>query len=187
MDSTVRIWDLRTGQCQHVLNGHTSLVGLLAVSPSYLVSASADATLRVWNPSSGELVHVLEGARGAITAFQHDDEKVLSGADGVLTVWDPRTGARLHDLLSGIVGVWQIAFKGRWCAAASNLADTTVIDVWDFGDSASGASPDESEEEESDHSDRDDKNEDDTDWVKVEADTIDEGTVVSDHARSEPQ
>jgi WD40 repeat protein len=33
---------------------HT-LVGLLGLSPSYLVSAAADSTLRIWDPDTGEL------------------------------------------------------------------------------------------------------------------------------------
>ena len=53
MDGTVRVWNLSTGQCQHILAGHTSLVGLLGLSPSYLVSAAADSTLRVWDPDTG--------------------------------------------------------------------------------------------------------------------------------------
>lgn len=33
MDGTVRVWNLSTGQCAHTLTGHTSLVGLLGLSP----------------------------------------------------------------------------------------------------------------------------------------------------------
>lgn len=133
MDGTVRVWNLSTGQCQHTLTGHTSLVGLLGLSASYLVSAAADSTLRVWDPESGELRHTLAAHNGAITCFQHDEFKVLSGSDGTLKMWDIRDGTQVRDLLTGIVGVWQIVFEGRWCVAASNRVDSTVLDVWDFG------------------------------------------------------
>lgn len=134
MDGTVRVWNLRTGECQHTLTGHTSLVGLLGLSPSYLVSAAADSTLRVWDPETGELRHTLAAHNGAITCFQHDEFKVLSGSDGTLKMWDIRDGTQVRDLLTGIVGVWQVNFEGRWCMAASNRVDSTVLDVWDFGD-----------------------------------------------------
>lgn len=49
MDTTVRMWNLLTGQCQHMLSGHTSIVDLLGLFPSYLVSAAADSTLRIWD------------------------------------------------------------------------------------------------------------------------------------------
>lgn len=133
MDSAVRVWNLRTGQCQHVLTGHTSLVGLLGLSPSYLVSAAADSTLRIWDPESGELRHTLAAHTGAITCFQHDEFKVLSGSDGTLKMWNVRDGTVVRDLLTGIQGVWQVVFEGRWCVAASNRNPATVLDVWDFG------------------------------------------------------
>ncbi|KAI0077105.1 WD40 repeat-like protein [Panus rudis PR-1116 ss-1] len=133
MDGTVRVWNLSTGECQHTLSGHTSLVGLLGLSPSYLVSAAADSTLRVWDPDTGELRHTLAAHNGAITCFQHDEFKVLSGSDGTLKMWDIRDGSQVRDLLTGIVGVWQVVFEGRWCIAASNRIDSTVLDVWDFG------------------------------------------------------
>lgn len=133
MDSTVRVWNLQTGECQHTLMGHASLVGLLGLSPSYLVSAAADSTLRVWDPDSGDLRHILSAHTGAITCFQHDEFKVLSGSDGTLKMWDIRDGSIVRDLLTGIIGVWQVVFEGRWCVAASNRMDSTMLDVWDFG------------------------------------------------------
>jgi len=133
MDGTVRVWNLSNGQCAHTLTGHTSLVGLLGLSPSYLVSAAADSTLRIWDPDTGELKHTLAAHTGAITCFQHDEFKVLSGSDGTLKMWNVRDGTVVRDILTGITGVWQVVFEGRWCVAASNRNDATVLDVWDFG------------------------------------------------------
>lgn len=132
----MRVWNLQTGQCQFALTGHTSLVGLLGLSPSHLVSAAADSTLRIWDPDTGELQHTLAAHTGAITCFQHDEFKVLSGSDGNLKMWNIRDGTVVRDLLTGITGVWQVVFEGRWCVAASNRNDATVLDVWDFGNEA---------------------------------------------------
>ncbi|KAK7019290.1 WD40 repeat-like protein [Favolaschia claudopus] len=138
MDGTVRIWDLKTGRCAHTLTGHTSLVGLLGLSPRTLVSAAADSTLRVWDPETGVLLHTLAEHTGPITCFQHDELKALSGSDGTLKLWDLRDGSVTRDLLTGIVGVWQVAFEGRWCVAASNELragkEQTVLHVWDFAE-----------------------------------------------------
>jgi len=138
MDGTVRIWSLVNGTCLHTLTGHTSLVGLLGLSPSYLVSAAADSTLRIWDPSTGELKHTLAAHTGAITCFQHDEFKVLSGSDGNLKMWNVKDGTVVRDLLTGITGVWQVVFEGRWCVSASNRNDSTVLDVWDFGKECDG-------------------------------------------------
>ncbi|KAJ2923691.1 hypothetical protein H1R20_g13399, partial [Candolleomyces eurysporus] len=133
MDGTVRVWDLRTGDCRHTLTGHTSLVGLLGLSPSHLVSAAADSTLRIWDPDSGELQCTLAAHTGAITCFQHDEFKVLSGSNGNLKMWNIRDGTVVRDLLTGTKDVWQVVFEGRWCVAASDRQHTTVLDIWDFG------------------------------------------------------
>ncbi|KAL4244811.1 putative E3 ubiquitin ligase complex SCF subunit sconB [Abortiporus biennis] len=185
MDGTVRVWNLSTGQCQHTLTGHTSLVGLLSLSPSYLVSAAADSTLRVWDPETGELRHTLAAHNGAITCFQHDEFKVLSGSDGTLKMWDIRDGSQVRDLLTGIVGVWQVVFEGRWCIAASNRTDSTVLDVWDFGNDEAdeewvGEPPGGIYDEDSDEYDDDDENEqadidamdEDLELVQAEIDDI---------------
>lgn len=159
MDGTVRIWNLQTGQCQHLLTGHTSLVGLLGLSSSHLVSAAADSTLRIWDPDTGEIKHTLAAHTGAITCFQHDEFKVLSGSDGNLKMWNIRDGTVVRDLLTGIVGVWQVVFEGRWCVAASNSGGQTMLDVWDFGkdededwigESPTGLYEDDSDEDEED-------------------------------------
>ena len=119
----------------HTLTGHTSLVGLIRLSPSYLVSASADSTLKIWNPDTSELKHAISGHTGAITCFQHDEFKVMSGSDGSLKMWDIRNGTLIRSLLTGnTMGLWQVVFQGRWCVAASTREDrATFLDVWDFG------------------------------------------------------
>ncbi|WVQ85951.1 hypothetical protein IAT38_008119 [Cryptococcus sp. DSM 104549] len=136
MDNTVKVWDVITGECLHTLNGHTSLVGLLGLSPNYLVSAAADSSLRIWDPTSCQLKNVLASHGGAITCFQHDETKVVSGSDGTLKLWDIRTGAFVRDLVVGISSVWQVAFNGNLLVAASNRNNQTVFDVFNFGTTA---------------------------------------------------
>ena len=133
MDNTVKVWDVITGQCLSTLVGHTSLVGLLDISPNYLVSAAADASLRVWDSNTHELKHWLSSHGGAITCFQHDETKVVSGSDGSLKLWDMHTGAYVRDLVVGIQSVWQVSFSGDLLVAASNRNNSTVFDVFDFG------------------------------------------------------
>lgn len=133
MDNTVKIWDLATGECLHTLTGHTSLVGLLGLSPNRIVSAAADASLRVWDANTYELKHTLSSHAAAITCFQHDETKVVSGSDGTLKLWDIKTGRFICDLITGISSVWQVAFYGNLLVAASNRNGNTVFDVFDFG------------------------------------------------------
>ncbi|KAI8072530.1 WD40-repeat-containing domain protein [Gongronella butleri] len=136
MDSTIRIWCLESGRCLHVLRGHTSLVGLLGLTDAYLVSAAADASLRVWSTQSGDCHHVLSGHHGhktAITSFQHDNIKVVSGSEGGLKMWDVKTGELMHDLITDVHGVWRVAFDERRCVAAVKSETGTRLDILDYG------------------------------------------------------
>ncbi|KAI8458320.1 WD40-repeat-containing domain protein [Phakopsora pachyrhizi] len=118
MDNTVRLWDLRTGSCLKVLGEHSSLVGLLGLSPNRLVSAAADSTLRIWDPSDGISKQELRGHLGAITCFSHDQFRVVSGADGTLKLWNPSNGELVRDLLNGFSAVWQVGIDERYCVVA---------------------------------------------------------------------
>ncbi|KAG4304956.1 hypothetical protein PORY_001631 [Pneumocystis oryctolagi] len=154
MDWKVKVWSLETGTCLWTLEGfdifnyyysiligvlgHSSLVGLLDLSYDYLVSAAADSTLRIWDPDTGKCIHVLSAHTGAITCFQHDENKVISGSDGLLKMWDVRTGRFVTNILTDLSGVWQVRFDERRCVAAVQRDHVTYIEVLDFGAAADG-------------------------------------------------
>ncbi|CED83858.1 Cdc4 and related F-box and WD-40 proteins [Phaffia rhodozyma] len=135
MDGTVKVWDLITGKCLATLEGHSSLVGLLGISPNHLVSAAADSTIKVWDAATLECQHTLKGHQGAITCFQHDETKIISGSEGTLKMWDIKDGTFVQDLVTGVQGVWRVSFSNRYVVSASNRTGLTVFDVIDFGDS----------------------------------------------------
>ena len=129
MDNTVKIWSLDTGSLTYTLEGHTSLVGLLDLNCERLVSAAADSTLRIWDPENGHCKATLTAHTGAITCFQHDAQKVISGSDRTLKMWNVRTGECIKDLLSDLSGVWQVKFNERRCVAAVQRDHLTYIEV----------------------------------------------------------
>jgi WD40 repeat protein len=72
-DQTIRIWDVRDGTCQKVLQGHTSRVCSVQFSPvdvnlpsdadPILVSGSQDETIKLWNPTTGDCLKTLRVSR----------------------------------------------------------------------------------------------------------------------------
>ncbi|PIG87592.1 cell division control protein Cdc4 [Aspergillus arachidicola] len=138
MDNMVKVWSLETGSILYNLEGHSSLVGLLDLNCDRLVSAAADSTLRIWDPETGQCKNMLSAHTGAITCFQHDGQKVISGSDRTLKMWDVRTGECVRDLLTDLSGVWQVKFNDRKCVAAVQRDSLTYIEVLDFGASRDG-------------------------------------------------
>lgn len=139
MDLTVHVWNVETGELLHTLEGHASLVGLLELSKDYLVSAAADSTLRVWNPSTGENYSKLEGHTAAITCFQHDPLRIVSGSERMLKLWNIKTGKFVKDILADVTGgIWQVRFDYKRCVAAVqrsiNDREETFIEILDYSE-----------------------------------------------------
>ncbi|EDK42027.1 cell division control protein 4 [Lodderomyces elongisporus NRRL YB-4239] len=140
MDSTINIWNFETGELLKILEGHSSLVGLLALVDDVLVSAAADATLRIWDPVTGELRSKLKGHAAAITCFEHDGLKVVSGSEKMLKLWDVEKGAFARDLLNDVTGgIWQVRIDYKRCVAAvqrfnSDDEGETFIEILDFSE-----------------------------------------------------
>ncbi|SPO29126.1 related to F-box/WD40 repeat protein 7 [Ustilago trichophora] len=129
-DRDVRVWDLRTGECKHVLRGHTSTVRCLKVldGKPIAVSGSRDSTLRVWNVETGEQLHLLAGHQHSVRCIEVAGNKVASGSyDGTCRVWDLDTGRCLHTLRGHIHYIYAVAFDGKRVATGS--LDSTVR-VW---------------------------------------------------------
>ena len=129
MDNLVKVWSLETGLVLFNLEGHSSLVGLLDLQLDRLVSAAADSTLRIWDPETGHCRSTLSAHTGAITCFQHDGQKVISGSDRTLKMWNITTGEFMKDLLTDLSGVWQVKFNERRCVAAVQRNNLTYIEV----------------------------------------------------------
>ena len=129
MDNLVKVWSLETGTVLFNLEGHSSLVGLLDLQQDRLVSAAADSTLRIWDPENGHCRSTLSAHTGAITCFQHDGQKVISGSDRTLKMWNVATGEFVKDLLTDLSGVWQVKFNERRCVAAVQRNNLTYIEV----------------------------------------------------------
>jgi mitochondrial division protein 1 len=51
MDDSVKVWDLNSGRCIGILEGHTASVRALQVEDNILATGSSDATIRLWDLS----------------------------------------------------------------------------------------------------------------------------------------
>ena len=131
-DSTLRVWDVTTGECQQTMEGHTGFITCIAVLPDgRVVSGSADHTLRVWDVATGKCLQTLKGHTNSIycVAVLNDGRVVSGSRDCTLRVWDVATGKCLQTLEghNNIVTCVAVLPNG---SVVSGSADSTLR-VWD--------------------------------------------------------
>jgi WD40 repeat protein len=94
-DTTVRAWDVRTGEERAAFHGHDGPVTGCAVSADgSLVASASGTTLKVWNLETADEVAAFEGHTDEVAAcaFSPDGGFLVSAsADGTLKLWDTRT------------------------------------------------------------------------------------------------
>lgn len=75
-DSTVRLWDIASGRCIHVLQGHNSRVGALAFSSDGSLVASADyeGAICLWKAATGRLLLTAREPGSAIFSLLFADQ-----------------------------------------------------------------------------------------------------------------
>ena len=122
-DQTIRIWDLPTGQCLIVLEGHTGSVTSLCLraSDNLLLSGSIDKTVRMWDISTGQCLQTFDAHTDTVhTLAWHPWAPlfVSGGADRALRMWDATTG-RLLRIMDG----------NESDALALTLSETSLLSV----------------------------------------------------------
>lgn len=84
-DATLRLWDIETGQCLHVLMGHVAAVRCVQYDGHKVVSGAYDYTVKVWDPESESCTHTLQGHTNRVYSLQvtprlpHPPTHVLQG------------------------------------------------------------------------------------------------------------
>lgn len=92
-DSNIRIWNILTGECEGVLEGHTASIRSFTVYNNMVVSASYDGTARIWSLEKKECIHILKGHKEAIYSVVCDGRKIVTGGlGGEARIWEIQSG-----------------------------------------------------------------------------------------------
>lgn len=124
-DRTIRVWDVETRVCKHILKGHTASVLSLQYDERILVSVSSDGVVFVWDFAS-----ILATSNTTPPTTPWTEAPASSKVEV-----DPESGAlihhskdRLHCILRGHTSaVLDVVFDSNWIVTGSK--DATVR-VW---------------------------------------------------------
>ncbi|KAL7792815.1 WD40 repeat-like protein [Trichoderma afarasin] len=135
-NSSIGVWSRETGDCQRILQDHTSFVQTLALSHDsrLMVSGSNDETIKIWETATGTCQRTLQGHERCVyrVVFSHDSKLIASGAfDGDVKIWDSVTGECLQTLRGRREEeVFTLAFSHDSTRIVSGL-NNNIIKIWD--------------------------------------------------------
>jgi WD40 repeat protein len=135
LDTSVRLWDLETGQEIWHRSDHTQTVNSVAFSPDSktIASGSWDMSVRLWDVETGQSRIGYNGHTDRVLAvtFSPDGKVVLSASrDKTIQKWDVETGKEICRFVGHGSAVNSVAFSpdGKFVLSGS---DDRTIRLWD--------------------------------------------------------
>ncbi|OUL36640.1 hypothetical protein BV372_06670 [Nostoc sp. T09] len=133
-DSTIKIWNLQTGELKNTLTGHQDVIFAVAISPDgkALASGSYDRTIKIWDLQTGALKNTLTEHRYAVSslAISPDGQTLVSGSwDNTIKIWNLQTGALKTTLTGHSDLVYTVAISPDGQTLVSGTKDKT-IKIW---------------------------------------------------------
>jgi WD40 repeat protein len=99
-DGTVRLWDVRSGQCRYVFTGHGGDIRSVGITADgrFAVSSCGDSTVRVWDLSTGRGLRVFDIKQ---ERYRLPKIPVWIGGDPAVVLWGAYQ-VQVCDLISGL-------------------------------------------------------------------------------------
>lgn len=95
---TIRLWDVETGSCIRVLEGHDELVRCIRFDDKRIVSGAYDGKIKVWDlkaakdpraPAGTLCLRTLVEHSGRVFRLQFDEFQIVSSShDDTILIWD---------------------------------------------------------------------------------------------------
>ncbi|HHP7245454.1 MAG TPA: protein kinase domain-containing protein [Elainellaceae cyanobacterium] len=135
-DTTIKLWNLRTGEEVRTLTGHGGPIQALAVNSNgkILASGSADNTIKLWNLETGAAIRTLTGHTSFLNDvdFTPDGTTLVSAsADKTIKLWDIATGDNIRTLTGHDSFVNDVAISPDGQTLISGSADNIII-TWNI-------------------------------------------------------
>ncbi|MBK1987758.1 hypothetical protein A0J48_009445 [Sphaerospermopsis aphanizomenoides BCCUSP55] len=138
--TSIKIWNLRTGELKSTLTGNPGF-NALAISPdgNTLISGDRDTTIKIWNLQTGKLKSTLTSHSEGVYSLviSPDGNTLVSGSwDTTIKIWNLQTGKLKSTLIghSGLLHPLFITSDGKTVISASSLSagdtDAMTIKTW---------------------------------------------------------
>lgn len=123
-DSTVRVWDVNTGEMVNTLIHHCEAVLHLRFNNGMMVTCSKDRSIAVWDmtsPSEITLRRVLVGHRAAVNVVDFDEKYIVSASgDRTIKVWNTHNCEFVRTLNGHKRGIACLQYRDRLVVSGSS-------------------------------------------------------------------
>nr|XP_008268919.1 F-box and WD repeat domain containing protein 10B isoform X1 [Oryctolagus cuniculus] len=112
-DLSIRYWDLKSGACLRIFNGHQGTVTCMDLFKNKLVSGAKDCQVKEWDVDTGKCLRTYKH-KDPILAIRINDTYIVSSCErGLVKVWHVDT-AQLVKTLIGHEGAVKCVFFDQW-------------------------------------------------------------------------
>ncbi|NXF63298.1 FBW10 protein, partial [Ciccaba nigrolineata] len=97
-DLSIRCWNIYSGACVKIFNGHCGTITCLDLYEEQFVSGARDGMVKVWSLESGKCLKTLKH-NSAVWVVKMDGTRIVSGGgQGLVKVWCADTGTLIKTL-----------------------------------------------------------------------------------------
>ncbi|MEW5859647.1 MAG: WD40 repeat domain-containing protein [Cyanobacteriota bacterium] len=97
-DTSIQLWDIKTGKLLGTLEGQTSPISSIAIAPDGQTLVSVADSIKIWNLRTKQLLHTLPGGSASISISPDGQKLVTAAWDHSVKLWNLRTGTLLKTL-----------------------------------------------------------------------------------------
>ncbi|MFE1744253.1 WD40 repeat domain-containing protein [Coleofasciculus sp. H7-2] len=102
-DTSIKLWDIKTGKLLGTLEGHTSPIGSIAIAPDGQTLVSVADSIKIWNLRTKQLLHTIPEGFGSISISADGQKLVATSWDNSVKLWNLRTGGLLKTLFKASI------------------------------------------------------------------------------------
>ncbi len=133
--TTIKLWDVQTGQPLRTLTGHLDVVYCLVISPDgkLLISGSADKSIRLWDLATGQRLGAIAIHTDTVLslALSPDGRTLASGSlYDPIKLWNLEANREIASLSGQAGRIESLAFSPDGAQLASGSNDSSIA-LWD--------------------------------------------------------
>jgi WD40 repeat protein len=141
-NSTVKLWDLKTGQVESTFSWQPSTLGVAQIASDTPIAFSPDGqalaigindgSIKLWHPKTGQLIHIRKGHSDSVlsVAFSPDGKTLATGSsDRTMKLWDWKIGQEIRTISPEQSSVFSVTFSPDSQTIAS-VGPAQEIKLW---------------------------------------------------------